>query len=409
MAITKLRNRGITDDAVTTDKIAPATVASSDIAPATIASSNIAPGAITADRISPAVTLGVPAVTSDPPSPGLNPGDMWIRKDLTANQLKGWLNVAGAFSALSDSPYAGYGGAATGTAAAGAMICRYGGHPRTSGDNGARGYDHQSFDNTSWTQETNFPYPNSGAFFHGTTSAGVAGGGHGNPGGPNSPLGSYAATTISYEWDGSAWGSSASLNVATSSNDSTHSPSQSDAIVAGGWGGSPTSPNNGATISAQTYNGTAWSDLGSNMPLALRASGSTGPSSDHLVYGGSTAGPSMTAATVSWNGSTWSVENSMPSVRTEFGSSAIGSATGSAFAIAGNPSPTTYNTTVVWNGTSWNADATNPAATPATSGGRSFGGVGSTDATSAIIAGFNDGTAKVSRFTGPGYGVVNLN
>ena len=32
MAITKLRNRGITDDAVTTDKIAPAAVATSYIA-----------------------------------------------------------------------------------------------------------------------------------------------------------------------------------------------------------------------------------------------------------------------------------------------------------------------------------------------------------------------------------------
>lgn len=409
MAITKLRNRGITDDAVTTDKIAPATVASSDIAPATIASSNIAPGAITADRISPAVTLGVPAVTSDPPSPSLNPGDMWIRKDLTANQLKGWLSVAGAFSALSDSPYAGYGGAALGTAAAGSMICRYGGHPRTGGDNGARGNDHQSFDNTSWTQETNHPYYCSGNFFHGTQSAGLSGGGHGNPAGPNSPLGAYAATTISQEWDGSAWGSSASLNVAVSSSDSSHSPSQSDAIVAGGWGSNPSGPTNGAIYTVQTYNGTAWSDLGTNMPLALRAGGTTGPSSDHLVYGGSTIGPSTTAATISWNGSSWTTESSMTVARNEFASSSTGSASGSAFAAAGNPSVTTYNTSVVWNGTSWNADATNPAASPATSGGRSFGGVGSTDATSAIIAGFNDGTAKVSRFTGPGYGIVNLN
>ena len=408
MAITKLKNRGITDDAVTTDKIAPGAVATSDIAPGAVTDSNIATGTIAANKISPAVTLGVPAVTSDPPAPSLNPGDMWIRKDLSANQLKGWLSVAGSFSALPDSPYPGYGGGALGTAAAGAMICRYGGHPRTGGDNGARGYDHQSFDNTTWTQETNFPYPNSGCFFHGTTSAGVAGGGHGNPGGPNAPLGGYSATTISYEWDGAAWGSSASLSTAVSASDSSHSPSQSDAIVAGGWGSSPTSPTNGATISAQTYNGTAWSDLGTNMPLALRAGGTTGPTSNHLVFGGSTTGPSVTNTTISWNGSSWSVENSMLSARSEMSSSSTGSANTSAFAYGGGP-PTNYNTTNVWNGTSWITDATNPAAVSNQGGGRGFGGVGTTDATSGIIAGFNDGSAKVSRFTGPGYGVINLN
>ena len=368
----------------------------------------VAPGTVAPEDTTTG-TLGIPAVTSDPPGPGLNPGDIWIRTDLSSNQLKGWLAVNGSFSALPDSPYPAFGGAATGTAGAGAMICRYGGHPRAGGENGARGYDHQSFDNTSWTQETNFPYPNSGSFFHGTTSAGVGGGGHGNPGGPNSPLGpSYGATTISYEWDGAAWGSSASLNVAVSSSDGTHSPSQSDAIVAGGWGSSPTSPTNGATISAQTYNGTAWSDLGTNMPLALRANGSTGPTSDHLVFGGSTTGPSVVDTAISWNGSSWTTESSMTAARLEMASSSTGSATTSAFVYGGGP-PTNYNTTNVWNGTSWNADATNPAATPAQGGGRGFGGVGNTDATSGIIAGFNDGAAKVSRFNGPGFGVVNLN
>ena len=402
MAITKLRNRGITDDAVTTDKIAPATVASSDIAPAAIASSNIAPGAITADRISPAVTLGVPAVTSNPPEISLSLGSMWLRTDLSSNQLKGWLPVTGSFTALSDSPYPAFGGAATGTAAAGAMICRYGGHARTGGENGARGYDHQSFDNTTWTQETNFPYPNSGCFFHGTTSAGVAGGGHGNPAGPAVPIHpSLTATTISYEWDGSAWGSSASLNEARSGMDNTHSPSQSSAFVAGGWVGPE-------SAKVQVYDSTSWSDLGTNMPYAVQNGGTTGPSTDHIVYGGTSSGTTLSSS-ISWNGTSWSSNPSLSIARTQLASSSIGSSSGSAFVLAGNPGSTAGTSSEVWNGTSWNTDATNPVADGVNAGGKSFGGVGSSDATSGIIAGYNDGTAKVSRFTGPGLGIVNLN
>ena len=98
MAITKLRQRGITDQAVgstqienssvaaadiapatiTTTQIAPATIASSNIAPGTVAASNIAPGTITTTQISPAVPLGVPAVSSDPPTPSLSEGDLFF-------------------------------------------------------------------------------------------------------------------------------------------------------------------------------------------------------------------------------------------------------------------------------------------------------------------------------------------
>ena len=99
-------------DAVTSAKIAPATVASSDIAPATVAASNIAPGTITTTQIapatvaapniapgtitttqiSPAVPLGVPAVTSNPPTPSLSVGDMFLRTDLSApGNLKAFL------------------------------------------------------------------------------------------------------------------------------------------------------------------------------------------------------------------------------------------------------------------------------------------------------------------------------
>ena len=73
MTIVKIKQRGITADAVTTSEIAPATITPADIAPATITTTQIGPATIAQSNISPAVTLSVPAVTSDPPSP--NEGD----------------------------------------------------------------------------------------------------------------------------------------------------------------------------------------------------------------------------------------------------------------------------------------------------------------------------------------------
>ena len=123
MAITKLRQRGITDQAVgstqienntvaaayiapatiTTTQIAPGTIASSNIAPGTIAADRIAPGAITTTQIAPSVPLGVPAVTSDPPTPSLSEGDLFFRSD--TKQLKCFAIGSAAFSAGDAIPY----------------------------------------------------------------------------------------------------------------------------------------------------------------------------------------------------------------------------------------------------------------------------------------------------------------
>ena len=413
----------IASDAVTSAKIAPATVASSDIAPATIAASNIAPatitssqiapgtvaasniatGTITTTQISPSVTLGVPAVTSDPPSPSLSLGNMWLRTDLTSNQLKCWLPVAGTFSSLSNSPYSGYGGAATGSSDAGMVICRYG-SPLSAGDNGARGYDHQHFDGTTWSQKTNFPYPNSGTCLGGTQSASVAGGGHGNPGGPNSPLHpSYSATTISYEWDGSAWGGSVTMAYYASSLDKLHSTSQTNTFIATGW----YAPGGTTTAKSQSYNGSVWT-LESDAPYASQDATSSGPGSDSLIFNGNVDGtPYVTTNAASWNGANWSTENSTSLGTTgSYGSYGGTASGGQIFKIAGDLGPGQNNTTEVFNGTSWSTDATS---TYSSGGGNAFGGVGNTPSTRGIIFGINSGTAGVQAYNGPGNAVVNLN
>lgn len=343
MAITKLRTRGITADAITTSEIAPNTVAAADIAPGTVTTAEIAPGTIAAADISPAVTLGVPAVTSDPPSP--NEGDMWLRTDL--KQLKSYLIGTASFSAGTSIPYGATGWASNGTGKASFFaISGYGSHPRTGGDNGARGKDFIHFNGTSWSNAPDYPYYNSGTMAIGTQSATLGGGGHGNPAGPNSPIHpSYSATTISYEYDGSSWGSSASLNYAASSMSQQHGHgTQTDALITNGWSG-PSSP-----TASQSYDGSSWS-AGATAPTATNFACSAGPTNDYLVFGGSYG-----TASAEFNGTSYSTGPSMSTARPE--PSRLGTANGptNTGVLAIGPASPNSNSTDIYNGTSWSAD-----------------------------------------------------
>lgn len=386
MAITKLRQRGITDQAVgstqienssvaaadiapatiTTTQIAPATIASSNIAPGTVAASNIAPGTITTTQISPAVPLGVPAVSSDPPTPSLSEGDLFFRKD--TKTLKCFAIGSAAFSAGTAIPYGASQWSSTGTGSSSfSAICGYGSHPRTGGDNGARGYDHLQFDGTSWTNATNHPYANSGTMCVGTTSALLSGGGHGNPSGPNTPVHpSYSATTISTEWDGSSWGSTASLNYGASSYNQNHGKggTQTNAFISGGWQGPSSS------TKTQNYDGSSWS-AGDAMPTTSNWVDAAGPTSDYIIFGGSYG-----TASALYNGSSWSAGPSLSTSRGESGR--IGTAnspTNTGVLAIGGESPAS-NTTELYNGTSWASDVAlhNAPTFPSSSAGFTAGG-----------------------------------
>ena len=364
MAITKLRTRGITADAVTTTEIAPATVAAADIAPGTITTTQIAPATIVQGDISPGVKLGVEAVTSDPPSPV--EGDMWLRTDL--KQLKSYLIGTAAFSAGTSIPYGATGWASNGAGKASFFgISGYGSHPRTGGDNGARGKDFIHFDGSSWSNAPDYPYYNSGTMAIGTQSATLGGGGHGNPAGPNSPVHpSYSATTISYEYDGSSWGSSASLNYAASSYNQQHGHgTQTDALITHGWSG-PSSP-----TASQAYNGSSWS-AGATAPTATNFCCTAGPTNDYLVFGGSYA-----ATTAEFNGTSYSAGPSMSTARPE--GSRLGTANGptnTGVLAVGGDYPSLTNSTELYNGTSWSADVplANAPTYSSSDGGHAGGG-----------------------------------
>jgi len=344
MAITKLKTRGITADAITTSEIAPNTVAAADIAPGTVTTAEIAPGTIAEADISPAVNLGVPAVTADPPSPV--EGDMWLRTD--TKQLKSYLIGSAAFSAGTAIPYGASGWSSNGTTKDSTWgLSGYGSHPRTGGDNGARGNDFIKFDGSSWSNGPNYPYYNSGTMAIGTQSAALGGGGHGNPAGPNTPIHpSYSATNVSYEFDGSSWGSSASLNYAASSMTQQHGHgTQSDALITNGWSG-PSSP-----TASQSYDGSSWS-AGATAPTATNFACTAGPTSNYLVFGGSYAATSAT-----FNGTAYAAGPSLSSARPE--GSRLGTANGptntGVLAIGGDY-PSVTNSTELYNGTSWSSD-----------------------------------------------------
>jgi len=291
-----------------------------------------------------ASAAGVPAVTSDPPTADLAIGDVWIRTD--EKKLKAYLLGTAAWSAGTTPPWGASGWAVNGSSYVDVTaLCGYGGHPKGGGDNGARGDDHLHWDGSSWTTETDHPYHCSSCFVTGTDSAKLSGGGHGNPAGPNSPIHpSYSATNISTEWDGSSWGSTASLNYAGSSWDSQagHGGTQSSSYTTSGWTG-PSASNN-----FQTYNGSSWSS-GTTLPVSGSHVCSGGPSTNITVAA------MNSTSTLEWDGSSWSSGGTMGTSRSE--GSRLGttesSPGGTGFMINGGASP--YMTTEVYNGSSWSS------------------------------------------------------
>ena len=378
MAITKLRTRGITADAVTTTEIAPATVAAADIAPGTITTTQIAPATIVQGDISPGVKLGVESVTSDPPSPV--EGDMWLRTDL--KQLKSYLIGTAAWSNGTTIPYGATGWASNGAGKSSTWaISGYGSHPRTGGDNGARGNDFIKFDGSAWSNGPNYPYYNSGTMAVGTQSAALGGGGHGNPAGPNTPVHpSYSATTISYEFDGSSWGSSVSLNYAASSMNQQHGHgTQTNALMTNGW----TGPS--GTNASQSYDGSSWS-AGATAPLSSLFACSAGPTNDYLVFSGSYGSNSA-----EFNGTSYSAGPSLTSSRPEC--SRLGTANGpnnTGVLAVGGDYPSLTNSCELYDGTSWTTDsplASSPFYGSSTGPGTGAGNSGVGDSNGGIVMG----------------------
>lgn len=389
-------------DAVTTAKIAPATVAAADIAPgtitttqiapATVAASNIAPGTITTTQISPAVPLGVPAVTSDPPSP--TEGDMWLRKDLAApGNLKAYLNTAtGSWSTGGSQPAGNLPGGSGGPITAHWVAQGDGDTPYPP----ARSQAHFHYDGTSWSDETNFPYTGSSAMGTGTQSAHIAGAGHNDGSQPTNvgtPTPYYLGNAI-YEWNGSSWASDSTLPTGFSSVSGNHGDggTASAATIVGGWMANPYPPTWTSTTNIE-WDNSSWSS-NTAYPASVSGVATTGPVNALFAAKG-------TASNL-WNGSSWASEGTLPTSMSNGGM--WGGSESQAFITDEQPS----NVTLKYNGTTWSSEANVPVST----GGRS--GSGGSSSSGLLVGGYSAGppnpyvTASYE-FNGPGLAIQDLN
>jgi len=195
----------------------------------------------------------------------------------------------------------------------------------------------ESWDGTNWTEVNELNTSRGYGRSCGTQTAGLYFGGYQLPGSP--PANNARADNES--WNGTSWTELSDLSVARSSAASAINSPSTDTLVAGGdtWGPSP-SPTN-ATV--ETWNGTAWAS-GTNFNTARRAVMGAGEfSTSVLIYGG-LGPPTGNASTEFWNGSSWTEVNDLATAR----SWASCNGTSPNALIAGGESPGYYNVTEEW-------------------------------------------------------------
>lgn len=180
-------------------------------------------------------------------------------------------------------------------------------------------------------------------------------------GGQTVPLGAgIPQSTATEEYDGSAWTNGGSLPVSISRM--AGFGTQTAALGAGGYS-FPTpisTPGSSYVRNAYTYDGSTWT-AGTQLGTSRDGAQGAGIQTAGIVFGGlagpnASPGPYATqasAATESWNGSSWTTVNSMNQIRTGF--AGTGTQT-SAMASGGGSFPQSLSyiaTTEKWNGTSW--------------------------------------------------------
>ena len=356
---------------IAASNIAPGTITTTQIAPNTVAASNIAPGTITATEISPAVNLGVPAVTSNPPAPSLSVGDMWLRTDLSSNQLKAYLSGPLSWASggdMNDGPN-GYGSTfGCGTQSNATTVGGYRGTPSPYYLSTT-----QSYNGSAWSTGPAYPTGNTIGVLGSPGSPGsncyFAGGL--NPGGPT--------RTDTNEWNGTAHSSSGALPTGV------YNGLSQGTIPEGMYVGGSTPS---TTSNTYDYNGSTWAS-GTALPAVVNEAGGTmvGPPTNAAFAGGRNA-PSSPYPGIGyeWNGSSWSTFPAAPSQpSTQQGNGICFGADADSFYLTGYEIPPGFNTTTTvqkYNGSSWSTETVIPAATSgmgaATSGNAPTSGSGLT-------------------------------
>ena len=272
--------------------------------------------------------FAVQSVATDP-SP-LDEGQVWYNNATYAFKLA-TLTTAGTFSSGGNMGTARYGMGGAGTQTA--TIIFGGGPDSTPFSNATELYNGTSWTTTPATLNTARTY--GGPAGSGTQTAALFFGGR-NP--PNTP------TTATESYNGTSWTTVNSLNVA--GRGVGGAGTQTAALAFGRF--SPPYVN-----STELWNGTSWTANPTGLGTTRYNVGFAGLSTTALSFGGELPSGNNSAATESFNGSSWTTVNSLNTGRRAF----AGFGTQTAAVGAGGTSPQT-SATELWNGTSWTNNPT---------------------------------------------------
>jgi len=158
---------------------------------------------------------------------------------------------------------------------------------------------------------------------------------------------------VAFLWDGTSWTTGTNMPVGRSA--AAGSGTQTSALSIGGYNddGQP-----GQLNTCFLYNG-SWTSTGNlNTARSSLGASSGGTQTASLAFGGeiSSAPTYSTAATESFNGTSWTSVNSLNTQRRGIGGAGIQTA---ALAFGGaSPPSTPLTATELWNGTSWTSNPT---------------------------------------------------
>ena len=263
--------------------------------------------------------LRVKYLSANPSNP--EEGQVWYNS--TTGSLKGYVlapaTVASSGNANTGRTQLG----STGTLTAGIMF---------GGESPALTGATEEFDGSSFSNGGTSPASKSDMHSSGTQTAALWGGG--------SP-----SSSGSFEYNGSSWTAGGDMTFAGRDFTGGGVGILTAALQVGGF----ISPGNLSAV-MQEYNGSSWSNIPQTFPTAPNTGGfaSCGTQTACLSSGG----PSGATATLSWDGSSWTTENSL-------GIGASGAVqrgtVGNAIMATGHPaSPPTYGVEIqTWNGTNW--------------------------------------------------------
>ena len=177
--------------------------------------------------------------------------------------------------------------------------------------------DTEEYNGSSWSEVADYPVKVMSGGIAGTQTAAVVGGGSSHP----------TFTAVTNEYNGSSWTAGEDMPAAYSSGHRAWG-TQTDAVFCGGENPSTT----GATLS---YDGTDYTAESNSMNTARQDMGcaQNGTATAGLIFGGA---PSQKSNTESWDGTSWTNEPVLGTVRSA--NSGFGTST-AAVCAGGNPFP----------------------------------------------------------------------